>query len=57
MLAERLEKVQEAMKASALDWVALLPGTNLRYLTGVSFHSTERTLIGLFPVEEYQMLF
>jgi Xaa-Pro dipeptidase len=51
MSTKRLLKIQEALKASDLDWVALLPGTNLFYLTGVSFHSTERTLIGLFPAE------
>ncbi len=51
MLTKRLLKVREALKANDLDWVALLPGTNLFYLTGVSFHSTERTLIGLFSVE------
>jgi Xaa-Pro aminopeptidase len=51
MLTKRLLKIQEALKANGLDWVALLPGTNLFYLTGVGFHSTERTLIGLFSAE------
>ena len=44
------------MQANDLDWIALLPGTNLYYLTGVSFHSTERTLIGLFPAEGTPMM-
>jgi Xaa-Pro dipeptidase len=57
MLTNRLLKIQEALKANDLDWVALLPGANLFYLTGVHFHSTERTLIGLFPAEgEAQMV-
>jgi Xaa-Pro aminopeptidase len=51
VLKKRLERVQTALQAKGLDAVALLPGANLRYLTGVSFHSTERSLIGLFPAE------
>jgi Xaa-Pro dipeptidase len=51
MFKKRLQKIQEALRANDLDGIALLPGTNLFYLTGVSFHSTERTLIGLFPAE------
>jgi Xaa-Pro dipeptidase len=51
VLKTRLERVQKALQECGLDAVALLPGANLRYLTGVSFHSTERSLVGFFPAE------
>jgi Xaa-Pro aminopeptidase len=49
MLKQRLEQVQTALQENGFDAVALLPGANLRYLTGVSFHTTERSLVGFFP--------
>ncbi len=51
MLQERLSRLLEAMKSEELDLVALLPGPNLRYLTGLSFHMMERPIVGLFPLD------
>lgn len=36
------------MQDAQLELVALIPGANLRYLTGLSFHLMERPVIGLF---------
>ncbi|HEY70604.1 MAG TPA: aminopeptidase P family protein [Anaerolineae bacterium] len=51
MLQQRLSRLLEAMKSEKLDLVALLPGPNLRYLTGLSFHMMERPIVGLFPLD------
>jgi len=39
------------MRARQIDCVVLVPGANLRYLTGLNFHLMERATIGFFPVE------
>jgi Xaa-Pro dipeptidase len=35
------------MQAVSSDWVALVPGTNMRYFTGLDFHLSERPIIAL----------
>jgi Xaa-Pro dipeptidase len=37
--------------ASGLDALALVPGPNLYYLTGLSFHLSERPIVALFPMD------
>ncbi len=49
MLAKRLTTLQQIAAEAALDAIALVPGPNLFYLTGQSFHLMERPLLGLFP--------
>jgi Xaa-Pro dipeptidase len=39
------------MQREGLTLCALMPGPNLRYLTGLSFHMMERPIIGLFPLD------
>jgi Xaa-Pro dipeptidase len=51
MLQERLSRLYHAMKSEELDLMVLLPGPNLRYLTGLSFHMMERPIVGLFPLD------
>ena len=51
MLQERLERFQAALRESGFDVAAVMPGANLRYLTGVNFHLMERSLVGFFRVE------
>ncbi|MBN1955400.1 MAG: aminopeptidase P family protein [Anaerolineae bacterium] len=46
-----LERLQEEAAKKGLDCVALVPGANLFYLTGLSFHLSERPVVGLFPVD------
>ncbi len=51
MLQQRLERFQAALKDAGLGAAAALPGANLYYLTGVSFHLLERSNVTFFPVE------
>jgi len=50
MPQKRLARLFEAMLREDLTLSALMPGPNLRYLTGLSFHMMERPIIGLFPL-------
>ncbi len=47
----RMEVMLERAQALGLDALALMPGPNLVYATGLSFHLSERPVIALFPVE------
>jgi Xaa-Pro dipeptidase len=51
MLAEQLERLQKIVWQARLDTIALVPGSNLRYLTGISFHLLERPFIIFIPAE------
>lgn len=51
MFNQRLSRLQAEMRARQIDCVALIPGANLRYLTGLDFHLMERATIGFFPAE------
>lgn len=48
MHQDRLGRLQTLMQAQNLDALALLPGPNLYFLTGLSFHLMERPIVGLF---------
>ncbi len=52
MDAERVSRLREEMAGQGLDCVALVPGANLFYLTGLSFHLSERPVVALFPVDD-----
>jgi Xaa-Pro dipeptidase len=47
-LAHRNKRLEEAIRSSALDAVALNPGPALTYLTGLHFHLMERPVVALF---------
>jgi Xaa-Pro dipeptidase len=47
MFADRLQKLSASLPAAGLDAVALNPGTNLAYLTGLHFHLMERPVVFL----------
>ena len=49
MVAKRLSGLVERMGARKMDALALVPGPNLFYLTGLSFHLSERPIVALFP--------
>ncbi len=51
MDGQRVERLQEEAGQKGLDCMALVPGANLFYLTGLSFHLSERPVVGLFPVD------
>jgi len=51
MYAERLDRLIEQAASYGCDALALVPGPNLFYLTGLSFHLSERPVVALFPVD------
>jgi Xaa-Pro dipeptidase len=51
MFADRLTRLQSVLQERGVDWLALLPGPNLRYLTGLDFHLSERPLVMFVPPE------
>jgi Xaa-Pro dipeptidase len=48
MTQAHLEKLYNAMDTSKLDSIALNPGPTLSYLTGLSFHTSERPVVIFF---------
>jgi len=49
MAALRWLRFQEVLRREGLELAALVPGANLFYLTGLSFHRMERPIVALFP--------
>ena len=47
----RLDRLVQQAVVHGLDAVALMPGPNLFYLTGLSFLLSERPVVALFPVD------
>ena len=47
MAIERMQRLSQALGASEFDAVALIPGPNLTYVTGLSFHLMERPVVFL----------
>ncbi len=47
--ASRVRALQQLQKAQGLDCVALVPGANLRYFSGLGGHLSERPLVAFFP--------
>ncbi len=50
MYTNRLSRLAELTSAHGFDALALVPGPNLFYLTGLSFHLSERPVVAIFPV-------
>ena len=51
MYQDRLSRLTELASAHGFDVVALVPGPNLFYLTGLSFHLSERPVVLFCPVD------
>jgi Xaa-Pro aminopeptidase len=49
VLAARHSKLRSALQASGLEAMAINAGPTLGYLTGLSFHLSERPVIAVFP--------
>ncbi|MGH2620784.1 MAG: M24 family metallopeptidase [Anaerolineales bacterium] len=45
---KRIERLSDLLRTEGLEALAVLPGPNLYYLTGLSFHLMERPVVGLF---------
>ena len=56
MTADRIEKLRLQAAQAGLDAVAVIPGPNLIYLTGLSFHLSERPVVAFFPVARAPVL-
>jgi Xaa-Pro dipeptidase len=46
-----MKRLKSALATAGVDCLALVPGANLFYLTGLSFHLMERPTIGFFSVQ------
>jgi Xaa-Pro dipeptidase len=51
MVENRMTHLLDMAETEGLDAVAFVPGPNLFYLTGRSFHLSERPVMGLFPID------
>ncbi len=49
MYEARLKRLISALAGASLEAVAAIAGPNLYYLTGLSFHLSERPTVGFFP--------
>ena len=47
----QIDDLKRLATANGFDAVALMPGPNLRYLTGLSFHLSERPILALVPAQ------
>src|SRR5689334_515286 len=47
--AARLDKLRKIAQESGFDAVALVPGPSFMYLTGVSYHLSERPIVLIVP--------
>lgn len=48
-MPSRIQRLIEQVGSSGIDCVALVPGPNMAYLTGLDFHLSERPVIAFFP--------
>jgi Xaa-Pro dipeptidase len=47
----RIQRLVELMVERSVDYVAVMPGANLLYLTSASFHLSERPTLAFFPAQ------
>jgi Xaa-Pro dipeptidase len=50
MTLQRINQLNQLAERSNLDCVAIMPGPNMHYFTGLSFHLSERPTVALFPL-------
>lgn len=51
MTLKRITQLTQLARQSTFDCVAIMPGPNMRYFTGLNFHLSERPTVALFPTE------
>ena len=51
MTLQRLSRLSDLQRTAGTDYVALVPGPNLVYFTGLHMHLSERPIIALFPAD------
>jgi Xaa-Pro dipeptidase len=47
----RIERLVASARGAGVDCVALMPGPNMVYLTGLHFHLSERPVLAFFPAD------
>lgn len=52
MNKQRLEKLKEQTLAQGLDAIALVPGSNMSYVSGIRSHLSERPIVLFIPVDD-----
>jgi Xaa-Pro dipeptidase len=52
MNQERLSKLEKQVFAHGLDGIALVPGPNMVYLSGIHAHLSERPIVLIIPVDD-----
>ena len=52
MFAERLRRLKQQLTAADVDFLALVPGPNLIYFTGLRMHLSERPIVALLPAND-----
>lgn len=50
-MTKRLPRIQDALRRHGFDALAVVPGSNLRYLAGLTLHAGLRLTVALTPVE------
>lgn len=48
-MSDKIQRLNEGLSEAGIDAVALVPGPNLFYLTGLNFHLMERPIIAFIP--------
>lgn len=56
MTIVRVQRLQQQTAQANLDVIAVVPGPNMHYLTGLSFHLSERPTVAFFPVDGLPVL-
>ena len=51
MVQQRIAQLLQIAAQSNLNAVAIMPGPNMQYFTGLHFHLSERPTLAIFPVE------
>jgi Xaa-Pro dipeptidase len=52
MTAERLHNLRAHLRTADIDYLALVPGPNLVYFTGMHMHLSERPIVALIPADD-----
>lgn len=51
MRDQRIQRLRAAAQAAGIDYVAIVPGMNMLYFTGLHMHLSERPIVLLFPAD------
>lgn len=52
MTIERIQRLKPLLRAAGADYLALVPGPNLVYFTGLHMHLSERPIVALIPTDD-----